>query len=163
MTLVLSFTWFVIGFNYYGLLHSWCKISNAHKKFENDCLSAMLGFMAEILALLVCFIVKRKRLPLTILQIFSAITYFIMTSIDLDKGNKQRIFFLCKNVLISLFSHIKRLRYHDTFRTFRLPTILGLLRWGWFATMPSWYKILNCLIYVHKSKFPRIPVKYMHT
>ena len=92
-TPVLSFTWFVIGFNYYGLLHSWCKISNAHKKFENDCLSAMLGFMAEILALLVCFVVKRKRLPLTVLQIFSAISYFIMTSIDLaDNSNHSMEF-----------------------------------------------------------------------
>ena len=44
-TLLLGFTWFLIGFNHYGILHSWCKVSNVHKKFENDCLSALLGMI----------------------------------------------------------------------------------------------------------------------
>lgn len=81
-TFVLCFTWFIIGFNYYGLLHSWCKISTVHKKLENDVLSTLLAFVAEGLALVACCVIKQKLLPLTVLQIFSGLTYFAMTGIN---------------------------------------------------------------------------------
>lgn len=81
---VLSFLWFVIGFNYYGLLHSWCKISTVHKKLENDVLSTLLAFIADALALITCCCLKKqqKLVPLSILQIFTGLTYFTMTAIN---------------------------------------------------------------------------------
>ena len=110
-TLILSFAWFVIGFNFYGLLHSWCKISGFNKKFEHDVLSAVLGFISQILAIFVCLAVRQvilkipiiepwfarnqircldsrnlfslqKSLPLTILQILGSATYFYQASVS---------------------------------------------------------------------------------
>ena len=80
--LALTFTWLVISFNFYGLLHSWCKISTFQRKFENEILSAVLGLIAEILACILCLVVKRKGLPLAVLQLFSAIGYFYMSCLD---------------------------------------------------------------------------------
>ena len=69
----LTFTWLVICFNFYGLLHSWCKISAFQKKFENEILSALLGLVAVGLACVLCLVVKRKALPFAVLQLFSSI------------------------------------------------------------------------------------------
>ena len=80
----LCFSWFVICFNYYAFTHSWCKISQFHKKFEHDLIATALEIIAQGLALTVCYAVKQKSLPLTMLQISSATTYFVMNSIDID-------------------------------------------------------------------------------
>ena len=86
--LALTFTWLVICFNFYGLLHSWCKISAFQKKFENEILSALLGLVAEGLACVLCLVVKRKALPFAVLQLFSAICYFYMSCFDPEADDK---------------------------------------------------------------------------
>lgn len=76
--IILSFTWFTLGVTFYGFLHSWCKISSTHMKFENDVLSAILGAVGEVMALLICIAVKRKNLPFTILLLVLSICYFVL-------------------------------------------------------------------------------------
>ena len=82
--LSLTFCWFTICLNFYGILHSWCKISPSRKKFEHDVLSTLLGLVAEGLACILCLGVRRKGLPLFVLQLFSAICYFCMNCIELE-------------------------------------------------------------------------------
>jgi hypothetical protein len=77
---VLSLTWFTIGFNYYGMLNSWCKISANRRMFEHSALSTFMSIFSKSLAILVCYLVKQKLLPLAVLQTSTAFCYFYMIS-----------------------------------------------------------------------------------
>ena len=89
--IILCLTWFTLGVTFYGFLHSWCKISSTHKKFENDVLSAILGAIGEIMALLICIAVKRKNLPFSILLVVMAIGYFVLIATTDAKSSHSNL------------------------------------------------------------------------
>ena len=82
--LVLKLTFFTLGYNCYGIMNGWKGISIHQKVFEHNILAVVLGWIGKIGAFVVCYITKRKCLPLMILQIFTAICYFILPSVEFD-------------------------------------------------------------------------------
>ena len=79
--MVLSVTWFTFGYNYYGAMNSWRIISPFQKMFEHNILASVLALVSKILCLLLCCAVHQKCLPLMILQIFTSICYFLLSSV----------------------------------------------------------------------------------
>ena len=88
--ILLSLTWFALGYNYYGNMNNWRHLDVRGKDFEHKILMTILALLAKILALSICFAVRRKCFPMAILQIVMAVCYLIMVSMDpqtIDKLN----------------------------------------------------------------------------
>ena len=79
---LLSMTWFALGYNYYGNMNSWRHLDVRKKDFEHTILMTILALLAKILALSLCFAVRRKCFPMVILQIVMAACYLIMVSMN---------------------------------------------------------------------------------
>ena len=63
--------------------YSWRLIS-AHKKvYEHLIMASVIALIGKIGALFICLISKRKCLPLMVLQVGTAICYFILSSVEL--------------------------------------------------------------------------------
>ena len=87
---LLSMTWFALGYNYYGNMNSWKHLDVRKNDFEHTILMTILALLAKICALSLCFAVRRKCFPMAILQIVMAVCYLIMVSMDpqtIDKLN----------------------------------------------------------------------------
>jgi len=82
--MVLSLTWFTLGYNYYGMMNSWTIISAHKKMFEHNILASVLALISKICALILCYVSHRKCLPLMVLQFFTAICYFLLSAVDFD-------------------------------------------------------------------------------
>ena len=80
--LVLSLTWFNLGYNYYGIMNTWRFLSRHGKIFQQNILGSLLALLAKILALMVCISVKRKRLPLCIFQLLTSVIYVCLVHFD---------------------------------------------------------------------------------
>merc|ERR1711963_1022322 len=80
--LVLSLTWFNLGYNYYGIMNTWRFLSRHGKIFQQNILGSLLALLAKILALMVCISVKRKRLPLCIFQLLTSVIYVCLVWFD---------------------------------------------------------------------------------
>jgi len=83
--MILSMTWFALGYNYYGNMNSWRNISPSSKTFEHNFLMTTLAGLAKILALMICLFVRRKCFPMAILQVVMALTYFCIISLHPEK------------------------------------------------------------------------------
>ena len=79
---LLSMTWFALGYNYYGNMNSWRHLDVRRKDFEHTILMTILAFLAKILALSICLCVRRKCFPMAVLQVVMAACYLIMVSMD---------------------------------------------------------------------------------
>lgn len=82
---VLSLVWFTLGYNYYGMMNSWKIISMNKNIFEHNVLASILAMLSKICALLLCYMVKRKIMPLMVLQMMTAICYFVLASVDFEQ------------------------------------------------------------------------------
>ena len=80
--LILCLTWFTIGYSAYGIQNTWKEIALQGKIFEHKLITSTFEVISKILALLVCLFVKRKILPLSVLQLFFAIIYFTLMRFD---------------------------------------------------------------------------------
>ena len=80
--LVLSLTWFNLGYNYYGVMNTWRFLSRHGKIFQQNILGSLLALLAKILALMVCISVKRKRLPLCVFQLLTSVIYVCLVWFD---------------------------------------------------------------------------------
>ena len=80
--LVLSWTFFTLGYNTYGIMNSWRLISSHEKVYEHLIMASVLALIGKIGALFICFISRRKCLPLMVLQFCTAICYFILSSVE---------------------------------------------------------------------------------
>ena len=83
--LILCLTWFTIGYSAYGIQNTWKEIALQGKIFEHKLITSTFEVISKILALLVCLFVKRKILPLSVLQLFFAIIYFTLMRFDKSK------------------------------------------------------------------------------
>ena len=52
--------------------------------FEHNILASVLALISKICALILCYVSHRKCLPLMVLQFFTAICYFLLSSVDFD-------------------------------------------------------------------------------
>ena len=80
--MVLSWTFFTLGYNFYGILNSWRLISSHEKVYEHLIVGSVMALIGKIGALFICFISRRKCLPLMVLQVCTAICYFILSSVE---------------------------------------------------------------------------------
>ena len=80
--IILSLTWFTLGYNTYGIQSSWRHVALAGKIFAHSFLGSLLEVFSKLLALMVCLAVKQKRLPLSVLQLFFAMTYYCSMSFE---------------------------------------------------------------------------------
>ena len=72
--------WFTLGYQHYGIASSWDKLSEERKIFDVNILSALLNFVAKILAITTCLLVQCKKLPLCVLNICAALIYICLLS-----------------------------------------------------------------------------------
>ena len=82
--LIASVAFFTIAYNAYGVMNSWRIISPNKKVSEHNVLMTVLALVAKIGALIVCYVARRKVLPMMALQIFSSICYFVLASVEFD-------------------------------------------------------------------------------
>ena len=87
--IILMLTWFTLGYNYYGTMNTWRYISRNGKIFDHNILASLLAFFSKILALMVCFSVKRKRLPLVLMQLLTGICYVSLLCFDLNDSRMK--------------------------------------------------------------------------
>ena len=127
--LILCLTWFTIGYSAYGIQNTWKEIALQGKIFEHKLITSTFEVISKILALLVCLFVKRKILPLSVLQLFFAIIYF--TLMRFDKSTFQQFQELDSDDLYSN-SVIKVLLVH--FTDFLHKAIFSLI---WIVTAES--------------------------
>lgn len=81
---ILSLAWFTLGYNYYGMMLSWGIISKGKNMFEHNILASVLALISKICALLVCYVSRRKCMPMMVLQAFTAICYFVLASVNFE-------------------------------------------------------------------------------
>ena len=81
---ILILLWFTLGYNFYGNLH-WTTISKNDSNFAHNIIATIFSLISFTCALFLCFIARGKRLPLIILQILTAICYFVLASVDFKK------------------------------------------------------------------------------
>merc|ERR1719232_1144450 len=84
--MILVVIWFTHGYNYYGMMNSWMEISENKKVFEHNILASCLALISKICALIICCVINRKIMPLMMLQLCTAISYFVLASIDFEKS-----------------------------------------------------------------------------
>ena len=106
--LLLSMTWFVLGFNYYGNMNNFDKhVSDHNKTFQHIFLQTLLALLAKIMALIICFVVRRKCLPMAFIQVMLAVTYFILLAYEpdnIDTSDSNSIY-APKNIIL-LLTHL---------------------------------------------------------
>ena len=102
--IILSLTWFTLGYNTYGIQSSWRHVALAGKIFAHSFLGSLLEVFSKLLALMVCLAVKQKRLPLSVLQLFFAMTYYC--SMSFEKENFENDVNSFKSVFAVFFVHI---------------------------------------------------------
>ena len=94
--ILLSLTWFVLGFNYYGNMNNFDNnVADSNKTFEHFLLQTLLAIVAKMLALFICLFVHRKCFPMTFIQVMLAITYFVLLAYDpehIDKTETNSLF-----------------------------------------------------------------------
>ena len=84
-SLALCWTFFTLGYNTYGIMNSWRLISTHRKVYQHLIMASVLALIAKVGALFICFISKRKCLPLMTLQVFTAVCYFILASVEFSQ------------------------------------------------------------------------------
>ena len=102
--ILLSLTWFVLGFNYYGNMNNFDNnVADSNKTFEHFLLQTLLALVAKTMALFICLFVHRKCFPMTFIQVMLAITYFVLLAYDPEHINKTKTNSLFSPVNISMF------------------------------------------------------------
>ena len=102
--IILSLTMFTLGYNAYGIQSSWRHVALAGKILAHSSLMSFLKVLSKLLALMVCLAVKQKRLPLSVLQLFLALTYFC--SLSFEKENFKKDVDSFKSVFAVFLVHI---------------------------------------------------------
>ena len=59
--------------------------------FEHNILASVLALISKICALILCYVSHRKCLPLMVLQFFTAICYFLLSSVDFDPKDSSHL------------------------------------------------------------------------
>ena len=90
--IILSLTMFTLGYNTYGIQGSWRHIALSGKISAHSILGSFLKVLSKLLALMVCLVVKQKRLPLSVLQLFFAMTYFFSMSFEKEDNSFKSVF-----------------------------------------------------------------------
>ena len=105
--ILLSLTWFVLGFNYYGNMNNFDNnVVDNDKTFEHFLLQTLLAIVAKALALFICLFVHRKCFPMAFIQVMLAITYFIMLSYDPSKIDKDAEGLFAPAKILSFLEHL---------------------------------------------------------
>jgi len=106
--ILLSMTFFAIGYNYYGNMNNFDRNEpDPAETSKHNFLQTLLQLVAQMMTLLICLAVRRKCLPLAFIQFMLSVMYFVWFSYHpqtIDESESKAIFSV-KN-MITILTHL---------------------------------------------------------
>ena len=105
---VLSMTFFALGYNYYGNMNDFERnVSDSVKLAQHNFLQTLLQLVAQIMTILICLAVRRKCLPLALIQFMLSLTYVTLFSFHPQINNdKEATTLLTTDNVTWIFTHL---------------------------------------------------------